>query len=112
MYNNFYLKPNTDERIWVQNEAAAEAYLVAPNSFVRMWDSNAPKFYERTTDASGRPMPLKAFKYEQIPTNNELNDPSNTIGYQEQINAIIGRLNALEEEMRHDAESHANATAV
>lgn len=44
-----------DERIWVQGIEGANAYLVAPNSFVRLWDSQSNTFYEKHTDASGRP---------------------------------------------------------
>lgn len=47
---------NSDERIWVQGEAGANAYLVAPNSFVRLWDSTQQVFYEKRADGSGRPI--------------------------------------------------------
>ena len=30
---------------------SAEAYLVAPNGFVRLWDANKPMFYEKRADA-------------------------------------------------------------
>ena len=36
---------SNDERIWVQGKNAAEAYLVAANGFVRLWDSNGQVFY-------------------------------------------------------------------
>lgn len=48
-------QPPQDERIWVQGIEGANAYLVAPNSFVRLWDSQDNLFYEKHTDASGRP---------------------------------------------------------
>lgn len=35
---------SNDERIWVQGKNAAEAYLVAANGFVRLWDSNGQVF--------------------------------------------------------------------
>ena len=40
--SNFNQQQNTtqDERIWVQNETSAEAYLLAPNGFARLWDSS------------------------------------------------------------------------
>lgn len=64
---NFPPQQNTpqDERIWVQNETSAEAYLVAPNGFVRLWDSNKPVFYEKRADASGRPYPIEVFEYKR-----------------------------------------------
>lgn len=41
--------------VWVQNEMEAANYLVAPNSAVTLWDSNAPVVYLKQTDASGKP---------------------------------------------------------
>lgn len=56
-----------DERIWVQNRGAADAYLMAPNSFVRLWDSQQPVFYEKRSDASGRPM-IEVYEYHKQET--------------------------------------------
>ena len=41
--------------VWVQNEMEASNYLVAPNSAVTLWDSNAPVVYLKQADASGKP---------------------------------------------------------
>ena len=41
--------------VWVQNETEAVNYLVAPNSAVTLWDSNAPVVYLKQADASGKP---------------------------------------------------------
>lgn len=41
--------------VWVQNEMEAVNYLVAPNSAVTLWDSNAPVVYLKQADASGKP---------------------------------------------------------
>ena len=41
--------------VWVQNEMEAANYLVAPNSAVTLWDSNAPVVYLTQADASGKP---------------------------------------------------------
>ena len=41
--------------VWVQNEMEAANYLVAPNSAVALWDSNAPVVYLKQADASGKP---------------------------------------------------------
>ena len=40
---------------WVQGEAGAKSYLVAPNSTVVLWDSEAPIIYLKSSDASGLP---------------------------------------------------------
>lgn len=54
-----------DERIWVNGEAQARDYLIAPNGFARLWDSQGSVFYEKRADASGRPV-LETFEYHKI----------------------------------------------
>lgn len=41
--------------IWVQGEAGAKSYLVAPNNTVPLWDSEAQTIYLKSADASGMP---------------------------------------------------------
>ena len=41
--------------IWVQGEAAAKSYLVAPNSTVPLWDSEEKVIYLKSADVSGMP---------------------------------------------------------
>ena len=41
--------------IWVQGEAGAKAYLVAPNNTVTLWDSENSTIYIKSADASGVP---------------------------------------------------------
>ena len=41
--------------IWVQGEAGAKSYLVAPNTTVQLWDSEAQVIYLKSADASGMP---------------------------------------------------------
>lgn len=55
-----------DERIFVSNQQAAEAYIVAANSFVRLWDSSQPRFYEKSADYTGRPMAIKIYEYKEV----------------------------------------------
>ena len=45
----------TQSLIWVQGEAGAKSYLVAPNSTVTLWDSEAPIIYIKSADATGMP---------------------------------------------------------
>ena len=47
--------PNGNSLIWVQGEAGAKSYLVAPNSTVTLWDSEAQVIYLKSADASGMP---------------------------------------------------------
>lgn len=41
--------------IWVQGEAGAKAYLVAPGNTVQLWDSENPVIYLKSADMSGMP---------------------------------------------------------
>ncbi len=41
--------------IWVQGETGAKSFLMAPNSTVQLWDSEAQTIYLKSTDASGMP---------------------------------------------------------
>lgn len=45
----------TSSIIWVQGEAGAKSYLVAPNTTVQLWDSENPVIYLKSADASGMP---------------------------------------------------------
>lgn len=69
---------NSSSIIWVQGEAGAKAYPVAPSNSVLLMDSETECFYIKSTDASGIPMPLRAFTYterkESVP-----NEPTNSI---------------------------------
>ena len=40
---------------WVQGEAGAKSYLVAPNTTVALWDSEAQTIYLKSADPSGMP---------------------------------------------------------
>lgn len=59
-------QPQTTGIIWVQGEAAAKAYPVAPGSNVLLMDSEGECFYIKSTDASGMPQPLRVFEYKEI----------------------------------------------
>lgn len=45
----------SNDIIWVQGEAGAKAYLVAPNATVTLWDSENQTIYIKSADASGIP---------------------------------------------------------
>lgn len=48
--------------IWVQGEAGAKSYLVAPNTTVPLWDSETQTIYLKSADASGMPS-MKVIDY-------------------------------------------------
>ena len=49
--------------VWVQGEVAAKSYPVAPNCTVMLMDSEGERFYLKSADASGMPLPLRVFEY-------------------------------------------------
>lgn len=51
---------------WVQGEAGAKSYLVAPGSTVLLMDSENQRFFIKGADASGMPMPLRVFDYSEV----------------------------------------------
>lgn len=55
-YPNYQYQPQQNSGItWVQGEAGAKSYLVAPNTTVQLWDSEAQRIYLKSADASGMP---------------------------------------------------------
>lgn len=58
--------PQTNQGIlWVQGEAGAKSYLVAPNTSVLLMDSENSQFYIKTTDQAGMPT-LRTFAYQEV----------------------------------------------
>lgn len=58
--------PQTNQGIlWVQGEAGAKSYLVAPNTSVLLMDSENSQFYIKTTDRAGMPT-LRTFVYQEV----------------------------------------------
>ena len=65
-YQQMYYQQNPQQTsnsiIWVQGEAGAKSYLVAPNTTVQLWDSEAQVIYLKSADASGMPS-IKTLDY-------------------------------------------------
>lgn len=89
-----------DDRIWVASESAAEAFLVAANGFVRLWDSNKPVFYEKRADMNGRPMPLVAYEY-KIRDAAAAPEAVN-LDFEKRLSALEDKIKAMEG-TKHDA---------
>ena len=60
-----YQQQGNNGIVWVQGEAAAKSYPVAPNTTVMLLDSENSTFYLKTSDASGMPLPLRVFDYSE-----------------------------------------------
>lgn len=61
-------QPQQGGPIWVQGEAGAKSFLVAPGQTVQLMDSEADVFYIKATDQSGVPLPLRTFDYKERTT--------------------------------------------
>lgn len=63
-YNQPQNQPNmaNNGMIWVQGEAGAKSYMVAPNNTLPLWDSEAQVIYLKSADASGMPS-MKVLDY-------------------------------------------------
>lgn len=98
-------QPMQSSIIWVQGEAGAKSYLVAPNTTVQLWDSERQTIYLKSADASGMPS-IKVLDYtirndgapsqpnivNDAPTRNDISS------LQEQIDSIKAEL----KEIRHE----------
>lgn len=100
-------QPQTNNVIWVQGEAAARGYLMAPNTTLPLWDSEANVIYLKTTDAAGMPS-MKVLDYtirNQTPVNAPVaasaaaavNSPE--YATHADIEALTARVDALKHEL-------------
>lgn len=77
--NNFQ-NNNNSNLIWVQGEAGAKSYLVAPNTTVQLWDSEAQVIYLKSADASGMPS-MKIIDYTIRDAAQPTVQPNNAVSY-------------------------------
>ena len=87
--------------IWVQGEAGAKSYLVAPNTTVQLWDSESQVIYLKSADASGMPS-IKVLHYtirDSAPKHPTPVGPQIDYATKEDIGALQGELNKLRDEM-------------
>ena len=87
--------------IWVQGEAGAKSYLVAPNTTVQLWDSESQVIYLKSADATGMPS-MKIIDYtirdQGIPQGSKLS--SSDFATKEDINTLQSELNGLEAKLK------------
>ena len=80
--------------VWVSGEQEAMGYLVAPNSAVALWDSNAPTIYLKQADASGKPS-IKVFDLVE-----RTSVPSIEFATKADLEALAARVEALTAEKK------------
>ncbi len=89
--------------IWVQGEAGAKSYLVAPNTTVQLWDSERQTIYIKSADASGMPS-IKTLDYtirESRPSNVHIPTEmaSTSFATKDEVNLLGERLDALQSKL-------------
>ena len=95
-YNYQPQQNNSNGIIWVQGEAGAKSYLVAPNTTVQLWDSEKQTIYLKSADTSGMPT-IKTLDY--TIRENENTGNSTTPNIVETQYATKTDLNALKSEI-------------
>ena len=94
--------------IWVQGEAGAKSYLVAPNTTVQLWDSETQRIFLKSADASGMPS-MKILEYticNQAPQNAPLKAPSadpianSDYATKAEFAALQDEINVLKEDLK------------
>ncbi len=101
--------PQTTGVIWVQGEAGAKSYLVAPNSTVYLWDSESQTIYVKSADPSGMPS-IKVLEYKVRNTAPEAKT-SNFVT-RDELAAIQKEIERLKKEVGHNEPDADHADAV
>lgn len=90
-YPTYYPQRPTNQRIWVQGEAGAKSYLVAPNSMVDLWDSEQPVIYMKSADASGVPsMRIIDYTYRDMPVEGDYVTRKELQDFKAYIERLVG----------------------
>ena len=95
-YSQYSQQSNQNSIIWVQGEAGAKSYLIAPNTSVALWDSEANCIYIKSSDASGMPS-IKTLDYtvrDNTSTSPKI-DPQNNFATKDDISHLEKEINAL-----------------
>lgn len=87
--------------IWIQGEAAAKSYLVAPNTSVALFDSERQTVYIKSADASGMPS-IKTLDYTIREAQNAspaVPKESVTYATKDDLNAVYAKIKGIEERL-------------
>lgn len=88
--------------IWVQGEAGAKSYLVAPNNTVQLWDSERQTIYLKSADASGMPsMRILDYTFRDATQGSQM--AQKPVGVdsptRDEFNALKGQIEAIRAEL-------------
>lgn len=100
--------------IWVSGETGAKSYLVAPNTTVQLWDSEAQVIYLKSADASGMPS-MKIIDYTIRDANPQTRTPvqQDTAVYvtKDEFNVLKNEVQKIIGGMKNEPTVSATATA-
>lgn len=85
---------NTGNLLWVQGEAGAKSYLIAPGNTLLLMDSEAERFYIKSVEPNGIPQ-TRTFEYREVTNAPPAVQPASPIDH-----VTHGELNNLREEFR------------
>lgn len=100
---NMGVAQKQSNRVWVQGEAGAKSFLVAPNSEVELWDSERQSIYIKTADMNGIPSTV-TLDY-VIRDNNQSNQINNQSNNQLDNFATKDDIEVLQEKMEEIKQS-------
>lgn len=65
--------------VWVQGVEGAKAHFVPSGATVMLMDSESDRFYLKSSDMSGMPLPLRIFEYKEITQNDSVPPAPQTV---------------------------------
>lgn len=105
-YPQYYSAPAPQQPnssiIWVQGEAGARSYLVAPNNTVQLWDSERQTIYLKSADASGMPsMRILDYTFRDVPQGSQMAQKPVGVDFptRDEFNALKGQIEAIRAEL-------------
>lgn len=99
-------QPPDNGMIWVQGEAGAKAYMVAPGNSVVLWDSEDHVIYIKSADAAGMPG-MRVFEYvERSPAGRPAPKSDNQYVTRAEFDALAARINQMIQPMTGGTEGN------
>ena len=101
------LQQDTTNMVWVQGEAGAKSYMVAPGNEILLMDSEQSRFYIKSTAANRMPMPLRVFEFKEITNTQQMPVQSPTVDTnkyvtREEFEKVLKKLDALTDKEEED----------
>ena len=104
-FNSNIAQQNNSGLIWVQGEAGAKSYMVAPNNTVALWDSESQTVYLKSADASGMPsMRILDYSIREDASRTPLKAPVGDFATKDDVVMIQKQIDEIRANMSHRKE--------